>query len=129
MQRNYNARKNHYRPRELVYKTCLWEQNLNWCLLNLETENLNYNKKNTFHKAYLVGNEPFMAWSSYRSGIYQMTSKKRLNSGLISMDKAFPFWNLHSIFNIMCQFENKYLVVLHKKILFATTCIKHSLHI
>lgn len=44
-----------------------------------------------FRKAYLVGNEPFMARSSYRSGIYQMTSKKRLNSGLISMDKAFPF--------------------------------------
>lgn len=55
-----------------------------------------------FRKAYLVGNEPFMAWSSYRSGIYKMTSMKRLDSCLISMDKAFPFWNLHIIFNIMC---------------------------
>lgn len=39
-------------------------------MLNLEIENLNYNKKNMFYKVYLVGNEFFMVWFFYRSGIY-----------------------------------------------------------
>lgn len=41
-------------------------------MLNLEIENLNYNKKNMFCKVYLlvVGNEFFMVWFFYRCGIY-----------------------------------------------------------